>query len=86
MTIEARTAIYGASSAQQHIVQSNRRDSISSNGYQDSKSEDDDGYFTSAVSVQHKVISFSLVLCRRFSGRAVLKSIKIKRDFKSAWA
>ena len=33
---------------------SQRRDSNSSNGYQESHSEDD-GYFTSAVSVQHKV-------------------------------
>merc|ERR1711899_2475 len=48
MTIEARTAIYGGNGLQQP-----RRDSTSSNGYQDSPSEDD-GYFTSAVSVQHK--------------------------------
>lgn len=51
MTIEARTAIYGASRVE------SRRDSNSSNGYQDCNTSDDDGYFTSAVSVQHKVIS-----------------------------
>ena len=36
---------------------SQRRDSNSSNGYQESHSEDD-GYFTSAVSVQHKVVKY----------------------------
>ena len=55
MTIEARTAIYGSNGLQQP-----RRDSTSSNGYQDSPSEDD-GYFTSAVSVQHKVRSFIIL-------------------------
>ena len=49
MTIEARTAVYGGNGVQQP-----RRDSSSSNGCQESPSEDD-GYFTSAVSVQHKV-------------------------------
>ena len=53
MTIEART--YGGAVIQQ------RRDSNSSNGYQDSPSEDD-GYFTSAVSVQHKVSGFVIKL------------------------
>ena len=56
MTIEARTAIYGSNGVQQP-----RRDSTSSNGYVDSPSEDD-GYFTSAVSVQHKVRNKALTL------------------------
>ena len=59
MTIEARTAIYGSNGLQQP-----RRDSTSSNGYQDSPSEDD-GYFTSAVSVQHKVRKFIILHIRR---------------------
>ena len=49
MTIEARNTVNGSS------LHHRRRDSNSSNGYQDSPSETDDGYFTSAVSVQHKV-------------------------------
>lgn len=62
MTIEARTAIYGSNGLQQP-----RRDSTSSNGYQDSPSEDD-GYFTSAVSVQHKVRSYIILHIRRLVG------------------
>ena len=49
MTIETRTV-----APQYHQTSQQRRDSNSSTGYQDSPSEDD-GYFTSAVSVQHKV-------------------------------
>ena len=52
MTIETRSV--APPYHQTETGNQNRRDSNSSTGYQDSRSEDD-GYFTSAVSVQHKV-------------------------------